>query len=61
MVFTGLHENKATGERNALLIRIPACPRSPAFTAVPLSDPPPPPPSEAEDSDRDVSSDSSMR
>ncbi|XP_032015296.1 non-homologous end joining factor IFFO1 isoform X4 [Hylobates moloch] len=35
--------------------------KSPAFTAVPLSDPPPPPPSEAEDSDRDVSSDSSMR
>ncbi|XP_044770881.1 non-homologous end joining factor IFFO1 isoform X3 [Neomonachus schauinslandi] len=34
--------------------------KSPAFTAVPLSDPPPPP-SEAEDSDRDVSSDSSMR
>ncbi|XP_032204904.1 intermediate filament family orphan 1 isoform X11 [Mustela erminea] len=33
--------------------------KSPAFTAVPLSDPPPP--SEAEDSDRDVSSDSSMR
>ncbi|XP_019320283.1 non-homologous end joining factor IFFO1 isoform X4 [Panthera pardus] len=35
--------------------------KSPAFTAVPLSDPPPPPPSETEDSDRDVSSDSSMR
>nr|XP_016778325.1 non-homologous end joining factor IFFO1 isoform X4 [Pan troglodytes] len=35
--------------------------KSPAFAAVPLSDPPPPPPSEAEDSDRDVSSDSSMR
>nr|XP_031300107.1 intermediate filament family orphan 1 isoform X7 [Camelus dromedarius] len=35
--------------------------KSPAFTAVPLSDPPPPPPSEAEDSDHDVSSDSSMR
>ncbi|XP_053518178.1 non-homologous end joining factor IFFO1 isoform X2 [Artibeus jamaicensis] len=35
--------------------------KSPAFTAVPLSDPPPPPPSEPEDSDRDVSSDSSMR
>ncbi|XP_051706149.1 non-homologous end joining factor IFFO1 isoform X1 [Oryctolagus cuniculus] len=34
--------------------------KSPAFTAVPLSDPPPPP-SETEDSDRDVSSDSSMR
>uniref|UniRef100_G3U2D2 Intermediate filament family orphan 1 n=1 Tax=Loxodonta africana TaxID=9785 RepID=G3U2D2_LOXAF len=34
--------------------------KSPAFTAVSLSDPPPPP-SEAEDSDRDVSSDSSMR
>nr|XP_045220552.1 non-homologous end joining factor IFFO1 isoform X21 [Macaca fascicularis] len=34
--------------------------KSPAFAAVPLSDPPPPP-SEAEDSDRDVSSDSSMR
>ncbi|XP_030660777.1 intermediate filament family orphan 1 isoform X12 [Nomascus leucogenys] len=34
--------------------------KSPAFTAVPLSDPPPPP-SEAEDSDRDVASDSSMR
>nr|XP_055136927.1 non-homologous end joining factor IFFO1 isoform X7 [Symphalangus syndactylus] len=34
--------------------------KSPAFTAVPLSDPPLPP-SEAEDSDRDVSSDSSMR
>ncbi|XP_061274125.1 non-homologous end joining factor IFFO1 isoform X7 [Bos javanicus] len=35
--------------------------KSPAFTAVPLSDPPPPPPSEAEDSDRDVSSDGAMR
>ncbi|XP_005000731.1 non-homologous end joining factor IFFO1 isoform X5 [Cavia porcellus] len=35
--------------------------KSPAFTAVPPSDPPPPPPSETEDSDRDVSSDSSMR
>ncbi|XP_057413235.1 non-homologous end joining factor IFFO1 isoform X4 [Balaenoptera acutorostrata] len=36
--------------------------KSPAFTAAPLSDlPPPPPPSEAEDSDRDVSSDSAMR
>uniref|UniRef100_A0A9L0T4J3 Intermediate filament family orphan 1 n=2 Tax=Equus TaxID=9789 RepID=A0A9L0T4J3_HORSE len=35
--------------------------KSPAFTAVPLSDPPPPPPSETDDSDRDVSSDSSMR
>ncbi|XP_019483218.1 PREDICTED: intermediate filament family orphan 1 isoform X2 [Hipposideros armiger] len=34
--------------------------KSPAFTAVPPSDPPPPP-SETEDSDRDVSSDSSMR
>ncbi|XP_077871481.1 non-homologous end joining factor IFFO1 isoform X10 [Ictidomys tridecemlineatus] len=34
--------------------------KSPAFTAVPLSDPPPPA-SETEDSDRDVSSDSSMR
>ncbi|CAK6443758.1 unnamed protein product [Pipistrellus nathusii] len=34
--------------------------KSPAFTAVPPSDPPPPP-SEAEDSDRDVSSDSSLR
>nr|XP_020143272.1 intermediate filament family orphan 1 isoform X11 [Microcebus murinus] len=34
--------------------------KSPAFTAVPFSDPPPPP-SETEDSDRDVSSDSSMR
>ncbi|XP_054430693.1 non-homologous end joining factor IFFO1 isoform X1 [Pteronotus mesoamericanus] len=34
--------------------------KSPAFTTVPLSDPPPPP-SETEDSDRDVSSDSSMR
>ncbi|XP_074182242.1 non-homologous end joining factor IFFO1 isoform X2 [Rhinolophus sinicus] len=34
--------------------------KSPAFTAVPLSDPPPPP-SETEESDRDVSSDSSMR
>nr|XP_044995582.1 non-homologous end joining factor IFFO1 isoform X2 [Jaculus jaculus] len=33
--------------------------KSPAFTAVPLSDPPLP--SETEDSDRDVSSDSSMR
>ncbi|KAM5263771.1 non-homologous end joining factor IFFO1 isoform 2-T2 [Ctenodactylus gundi] len=33
--------------------------KSPAFTAVPLSDAPPP--SEAEDADRDVSSDSSMR
>ncbi|XP_017904078.1 PREDICTED: intermediate filament family orphan 1 isoform X7 [Capra hircus] len=35
--------------------------KSPAFSAVPLSDPPPPPPSEAEDSDRDVSSDGAMR
>ncbi|XP_045682624.1 non-homologous end joining factor IFFO1 isoform X2 [Phyllostomus hastatus] len=36
--------------------------KSPAFTAVPLSDPPPPPPpSETEDPDREVSSDSSMR
>ncbi|XP_065798254.1 non-homologous end joining factor IFFO1 isoform X3 [Muntiacus reevesi] len=35
--------------------------KSPAFTAVPLSDPPPPPPSEAEDSDRDVSSEGAMR
>uniref|UniRef100_A0A2K5RH49 Intermediate filament family orphan 1 n=1 Tax=Cebus imitator TaxID=2715852 RepID=A0A2K5RH49_CEBIM len=35
--------------------------KSPAFSAVPLSDPPPPPPSETEDSDRDVSSDSSLR
>ncbi|KAM6214943.1 non-homologous end joining factor IFFO1 isoform 4-T4 [Rhynchocyon petersi] len=36
--------------------------KSPAFTAVPPSDPPPPPPPvEAEDSDRDVSSDSSLR
>ncbi|XP_077025922.1 non-homologous end joining factor IFFO1 isoform X2 [Tamandua tetradactyla] len=34
--------------------------KSPAFTAVPPSDPPPAP-SEAEDSDRDVSSDSSLR
>ncbi|XP_006862721.1 PREDICTED: intermediate filament family orphan 1 isoform X1 [Chrysochloris asiatica] len=34
--------------------------KSPAFTVVPLSEPPPPP-SEAEDSDRDVSSDSSVR
>ncbi|XP_005873791.1 PREDICTED: intermediate filament family orphan 1, partial [Myotis brandtii] len=34
--------------------------KSPAFPAVPLSDPPPPP-SETEDSDRDVSSDSSLR
>ncbi|XP_008823646.1 intermediate filament family orphan 1 isoform X7 [Nannospalax galili] len=34
--------------------------KSPAFTAVPLSDPPPAP-SETEDSDRDVSSDNSMR
>ncbi|XP_003796457.1 intermediate filament family orphan 1 isoform X1 [Otolemur garnettii] len=34
--------------------------KSPAFTAVPFSDPPPAP-SETEDSDRDVSSDSSMR
>ncbi|XP_032973073.1 non-homologous end joining factor IFFO1 isoform X2 [Rhinolophus ferrumequinum] len=34
--------------------------KSPAFTSVPLSDPPPPP-SETEESDRDVSSDSSMR
>ncbi|XP_058138632.1 non-homologous end joining factor IFFO1 isoform X7 [Dasypus novemcinctus] len=34
--------------------------KSPAFTAVPLSDPPPAP-SEAEDSDREVSSDSSLR
>ncbi|XP_043296275.1 non-homologous end joining factor IFFO1 isoform X8 [Cervus canadensis] len=35
--------------------------KSPAFTAVPLSDPPPPPPSEAEDSDRDISSEGAMR
>ncbi|CAI9166137.1 unnamed protein product [Rangifer tarandus platyrhynchus] len=35
--------------------------KSPAFTAVPLSEPPPPPPSEAEDSDRDVSSEGAMR
>ncbi|XP_058511870.1 non-homologous end joining factor IFFO1 isoform X2 [Ochotona princeps] len=36
--------------------------KSPAVTAVPLSDPPPPPPpSEPEDSDREVSSDSSLR
>ncbi|KAM8779829.1 non-homologous end joining factor IFFO1 isoform 5-T5 [Rhynchonycteris naso] len=34
--------------------------KSPAFTAVPLSEPPPPP-SETEDFDQDVSSDSSMR
>ncbi|XP_040834715.1 non-homologous end joining factor IFFO1 isoform X4 [Ochotona curzoniae] len=38
--------------------------KSPALTAVPVSDPPPPPPpppSEPEDSDREVSSDSSLR
>ncbi|XP_043737172.1 non-homologous end joining factor IFFO1 isoform X8 [Cervus elaphus] len=35
--------------------------KSPAFTAVPLSDLPPPPPSEAEDSDRDISSEGAMR
>ncbi|XP_045151935.1 non-homologous end joining factor IFFO1 [Echinops telfairi] len=34
--------------------------KSPAFAAVPLSEPPPPP-SEAEDPDRDVSSDSALR